>query len=61
MPNLIACRLSSYAGFQDRAWTHLPELGIHHIEIHIPAPAEQKAIAAKLKDHGLHASCMQAR
>ncbi|UCD28212.1 MAG: sugar phosphate isomerase/epimerase [Planctomycetota bacterium] len=59
-PNLIACRLSSYGKYQNRGWSHLPVIGIHHVEIHIPSPDTQNTIRKKLKTNNLTVSSMQA-
>ncbi|GMU24644.1 MAG: hypothetical protein AMXMBFR13_47180 [Phycisphaerae bacterium] len=59
MSNLIACRLASYGAYQDRAWTHLPEIGILHMELPVPAPTERETIRRRLKEHGLQASSLQ--
>ncbi|MEP0841335.1 MAG: sugar phosphate isomerase/epimerase [Phycisphaerae bacterium] len=61
MKNLIACRVASYGDYQERAWTHLPSLGVRFVEIPVPEPGELKALSAKLRDHGLAASSLQAR
>jgi L-ribulose-5-phosphate 3-epimerase len=61
MGNLIACRLASYGAFEERAWTHLPEIGIRHVELPAPEPSEQKAVKQRLLEHGLEASSVQAR
>lgn len=61
MPNLIACRLATYGDYQDRAWTHLPEIGVRNIEMPVPAPGDWQAIKKKLADHGLRATSLQSR
>ncbi|MHC4982631.1 MAG: sugar phosphate isomerase/epimerase family protein [Planctomycetota bacterium] len=60
MGNLIACRLSSYGKFQDRAWSHLPELGIKHVEIILPPAGELEDMRKRLADHGLAVSSVHA-
>ncbi len=37
MPHVVSCRLHSYGKHMDLGWTHLPTLGIRHVEIPIPA------------------------
>ena len=59
MQNLIAAKTSCYGQFVDRAWTHLPQIGIHHMEISVPAPDGVEALKRKLADHGLSASSLQ--
>ena len=61
MPHMIACRLSAYGPHQDRAWTHLPEIGIHCIEMHVPPHDQWKAIRRRLAGHGLRATSLQGR
>jgi len=61
MTNLIACRLASYGKYQDRGWSHLPEIGIRNVEIPAPAGGELEAIKRRLADHGLKATSLQAR
>lgn len=60
MSNLIACRLSSYGEHADRAWTHLPELGIRHLELAMPESGQVRALQRRLEDHGMFASSLQA-
>ncbi len=59
MSFFIACRLSSYGQFQEEAWTHLPSLGIRHIEMHVPDDLE--VMRARLARSRLSASSAQAR
>lgn len=61
MSNIIACRVASYGDYQERAWEHLPQLGVLFVEIPAPAPAELPAVRQRLKDHALVASSLQAR
>jgi sugar phosphate isomerase/epimerase len=61
MDNPIACRLASYGPHHERAWTHLPELGIRHIEVPIPAPDECATMRQRLADSGLTATSAQVR
>lgn len=61
MPNIIACRLASYADYQDRAWTHLPQIGIRNVEIPAPPPGELAETKKKLADHGLTATSLQGK
>jgi len=58
MKNLIAARVTCYGRFEDRAWTHLPEIGVHNIEIAVPPPDGVDALKQKLADHGLKASSL---
>ena len=61
MPNIIACRLASYADYQDRAWTHLPQIGIRNIEMPAPPPGEMADAKKRLADHGLTATSLQGK
>ncbi len=58
MQNIIAARVSCYGRFEDRAWTHLPEIGVRNIEIAVPPPDEVDTLKKKLADHGLKASSL---
>ncbi len=59
MANVIACRILSYGKYQHRAWAHLPQTGIRHVEMPIP-PAEQKAeVKKRLSDNGLRVTTLQ--
>jgi len=49
----LACRINSYGAFQDEAWTHLPEIGIKHIFLNVPAADEVAAVKQRLAEHGL--------
>ncbi len=59
MVNLIACRIASYGKFQHRAWSHLPSIGIRHVEMPVPPPTEIDEARKRLADHGLQASSLQ--
>jgi L-ribulose-5-phosphate 3-epimerase len=61
MPNIIACRVASYGNYQDRAWDHLPKIGVRSIEMPAPAPDELAAVKKKLADHGLTATSLQGK
>lgn len=43
----------SYGKYQEAAWTHLPQIGVHYIFMPAPAPGEVDATRQKLKSHGL--------
>lgn len=51
----LAVRLMSYGKYQDAAWAHLQSIGVKHIFLPVPAPADMEATMKKLKDHGLDA------
>lgn len=54
--NLLACNLGSYGKYREAAYSHLPSIGVTHVEIPAPAPDEIEAVKARLKQHGLTAS-----
>lgn len=58
--HIIACRRQSYAPFTTLAYQHLAGLGIGHVEIEVPEPAELDATRAELQHHGLVVSSLQA-
>ena len=56
-PNyLVACRIGSYGHYVDEAWTHLPSLGIRHIETKCPSDEELPVLKKKVVDHGMQVS-----
>lgn len=59
MNHTISCRIASYGKFQERGWSHLPEIGVTNVEIPVPKADEFDAIQAKLKKHGLTATSLQ--
>ncbi len=61
MANVIACRLLSYGKYQARGWSHLPEIGVHNVELPVPTPAELAGVRKQLADHGLKATSLQAK
>lgn len=61
MSNLIACRIASYGKFQDLAWSHLPSVGVRHVEMPVPDPGEIDDTRKRLADHGLQASSLQGK
>ncbi len=59
MKNLLACRLSSYGQYQDVAWSHLPSVGVYHVEIPLPKPQEVEQVRKNLGASGMVASSLQ--
>jgi sugar phosphate isomerase/epimerase len=57
----LGCRAASYGKFAERAWTHLPELGVSRIYLQAPAPDQVASVRAKLKAHGLTAPVLGGR
>ena len=53
--NPLACRLTNYGKYEEAAWTHLPEIGVHYVFMSVPAPDQVEATMKRLKDHGLTA------
>jgi inosose dehydratase len=56
MPNLIACRPGSYGEFSADAFTHLPTIGVKHVEIGPPAEDQWPKHKAEIKQYGLKVS-----
>lgn len=56
MSNIVACRILSYGNYQDRGWSHLGEIGIHNVELAVPAKKDETALRKKLADHKLRAT-----
>jgi L-ribulose-5-phosphate 3-epimerase len=61
MSNLVACRILSYGNYQERGWSHLPEIGIRNVEIAVPAKQDEAGTRKKLADHGLTATSLIAK
>lgn len=61
MKHTIACRIASYGEYQDRGWSHLPEIGIHNVEIPAPALDDLSATKKKLREHNLKATSLQGK
>ena len=49
----LACRSTSYGKYEEAAWTHLPEIGVHYLFLPVPAPDKVEATMKRLKDHSL--------
>jgi len=61
MKHLIACRPGSYGNFADRMWSHLPSIGIRHVELGVPQTDEDgRQLRGRLAEHGLYVSSFQA-
>lgn len=54
--SVLACNLASYGPFKDRAFEHLAEVGIRHVEIQCPAPGDVDSVRKTLADAGMTAS-----
>lgn len=59
MRNLLACNLGSYRGYSQAAYRHLPEIGVFHVEIKLPAVEQVDEVAERLARHGLAVSSVQ--
>jgi L-ribulose-5-phosphate 3-epimerase len=59
MKNLLSCNLVSYRGHTEKAYAHLPTLGIRHVEIGAPAPERATPVMAELARHGLVPATIQ--
>lgn len=60
-PLTIACRVASYGDYQDKAWAHLPSIGITNVEVPVPAASEYDALRNRLADHGLTVTTFQGK
>jgi sugar phosphate isomerase/epimerase len=56
--NLIAVNLGSYGRYREHALEHLRSIGIHHVEIAVPAPDRAAAVARQIEEHGLKISTL---
>ncbi len=59
MASLVACRILSYGKYQDRAWTHLPTIGIRNIELPIPPVERWPEVRKRIADNGLRVTVLQ--
>jgi len=59
MSHLVSCRPYSYGKHIDLAWSHLPTLGIQHVEIPIPSAEEMDATRGLLESNGLSVGSFQ--
>lgn len=60
MKNILACNLSSYGCYREKAWEHLPTIGVTNVELGLPQPSEVAALKQRLADHGLQATTLMA-
>ncbi|GIX07497.1 MAG: L-xylulose 5-phosphate 3-epimerase [Candidatus Poribacteria bacterium] len=60
MQNILACRPASYRQYQQIAYAHLAELGVHHLEIPLPPADQIQATLDALKPYGHRVSSVQA-
>lgn len=58
--NLLACNIGSYGKYRDAAYSHLPTIGVTHVEIGAPPLNELDRVKAELTRHGLSASTVMA-
>lgn len=56
---LLACNLGSYGKFREAAWSHLPQIGVRHVEIGVPPAEDVAAVQERLSAAGLAASTLQ--
>lgn len=61
MSHTIGCRIASYGDYQERAWTHLPSIGIRHIEMPVPEVGQMEDVRRKVAAAGLTVTSLQAR
>jgi len=60
MGNLLSCNLCSYRGHTERAYAHLPTIGVKHVEIGAPAPEAAVKVLGELRARGLQPATIQA-
>ncbi len=58
MNALVACNLASYGPYRHRAYAHLAEMGVKHVEIQCPDSREAQGVRQELEDHSLSASSL---
>ena len=54
----LACRVQSYAPFLAVAYEHLASLGIRHVELPVPQPADVAGVVQRLRQSGLTATTL---
>jgi sugar phosphate isomerase/epimerase len=59
MSTTVSCRVASYGAHADLAWTHLPSLGIRHVEIPVPEPDKIDDVRHLLDSNGLAVGSFQ--
>ncbi len=55
----LSCRPGSFGKAAAQAFEHLAAWGVRHVEIGLPAPADNDRVQADLARHGLHAGSIQ--
>lgn len=55
----LAVRLMSYGKYQDAAWSHLQQIGVHYLFLSVPAPDQAEAVQKQLAEHDLKALVMR--
>jgi sugar phosphate isomerase/epimerase len=49
----LAVRMSSYGKYEEAAWKHLSDIGVHYVFLKIPASDQVEAIMKRLKESNL--------
>src|SRR3990172_8218618 len=57
--NSLGLRLINYGKYQDAGMAHLPAIGVKHVFIAVPTPAQRESTMKRLADHGLSAVVMR--
>ena len=57
--NQIAVNLGSYGRYRENALRHLQSIGIHCVEIGVPAAAEAQATQDRLAEFGLSVALIE--
>jgi sugar phosphate isomerase/epimerase len=57
--NPLVCRFASYRLFEEAVWTHLPQIGVHHVFMNVPAADQVEPMMKRLGEHGLAATVLR--
>lgn len=60
MRNIISCRPSSYGRYRDKAYEHLAQIGVTHVEIPMPRMEDVEKVLDELSGYGLSVGSIQA-
>jgi sugar phosphate isomerase/epimerase len=60
MKNIISCRPSSYGRYRDKAYEHLSQIGVTHVEIPMPKPEDVDKVLGELSKYDLAVGSIQA-
>jgi L-ribulose-5-phosphate 3-epimerase len=60
LANLLSCNLGSYRGHYEAGLSHLPTIGVKHVEIGLPSADDVDRVLADLAAHGLRPATVMA-